>query len=142
MEKLLLGIDLGTSGCKAAVFYLDGIMVSQVVKGYRTYYPEFGHVEQNPEDWWNSVCEAVNDILKNTSISAENIAGVGIDGQSWSAVPVDRSGNVLYNTPIWMDTRADGVCRRVAKRVGADRIFEISGNSFEPTYTTPKNRFL
>ncbi len=36
----------------------------------------------------------------------EQIAGVGIDGQSWSAIAIDNEGNVLTDTPIWMDTRA------------------------------------
>ena len=61
-----------------------------------------------------------------------------MDGQSWSAIPVDRQGNVLSNTPIWMDTRAEDICKRITEKIGFERIFSVSGNPFEPTYSTPK----
>lgn len=138
MEKLLLGIDIGTSACKVAVFDLDGKVVAQSTKTYGVYYPAQDCVEQNPEEWWNAVCNAVQEILLKGGISPKQIAGIGIDGQSWSAIPVDKKGNVLSNTPIWMDTRASDIAKKVVERVGFDRIFDISGNSFEPTYSTPK----
>lgn len=138
MEKYLLGIDIGTSSCKVAVFDITGRVVAQSVKEYNVYYPAPDYVEQNPEEWWRGVCEAVKEVIHNGGIDAGKISGIGIDGQSWSSIPVDRYGNVLYNTPIWMDTRAAEICTRIKDRVGADRIFDLSGNSFEPSYSTPK----
>ena len=63
---------------------------------------------------------------------------MGIDGQSWSAIPVDKSGRALHNTPIWMDTRSADIARETTERVGFDRIFSVSGNPLEPTYSTAK----
>lgn len=56
-------------------------------------------------------------------IAPEEIAGIGIDGQSWSAIAMDKDGNVLTNTPIWMDTRAQSICDRLNKEIGAEQIF-------------------
>jgi xylulokinase len=138
MEKLLLGIDIGTSACKAALFGLDGQALAQSTQPYITYYPEPGFVEQNPNDWWNAVAIAVHELLQSEKFSKEQIAGIGIDGQSWSAIPVDRQGQVLYNTPIWLDTRSADIARDVMQRLGFERIFSVSGNAFEPTYSMPK----
>ncbi len=138
MEKVLLGIDIGTSACKVAIFDLQGKVISQATKEYKVYYPLPGYVEQNPNEWWESVCAAIKETITYAKIDANQIAGIGIDGQSWSAIPVDKSGNVLHNTPIWMDTRASDICIETVNRVGFDRIFDLSGNSFEPTYSTPK----
>src|SRR5699024_6216651 len=77
-------------------------------------------------------------MLEASGIRPEDIAGIGIDGQSWSAIPVDKEGNVLANTPIWMDTRAADICEEVGARIGEDRIFQVCGNPFKATYTTPK----
>ncbi|RCX14826.1 xylulokinase [Anaerobacterium chartisolvens] len=138
MEKLLLGIDIGTSACKVAVFDLQGKVLSQAAKEYKVYYPAPGFVEQNPDEWWEAVCAAIKETLAYPGIDAARIAGIGIDGQSWSAIPINKKGEVLSNTPIWMDTRAADICRETVDRIGFDRIFELSGNSFEPTYSTPK----
>jgi len=138
MEKLLLGIDIGTSACKVAVFNPEGKVLAQSTQPYPVYYPAPDHVEQNPVEWWKGVCDAIRETLTAGSIDPVQIAGIGVDGQSWSAIPVDRNGNVLHNTPIWMDTRSHEICRRVTEKVGFDRILKISGNTFQPTYSTPK----
>lgn len=133
-----MGIDVGTSACKVAVFDIDGKVVSQVAKDYPVYHPVPGWVEQDPNEWWESVCYAIREAIHTTKIDASEIAGVGVDVQSWSAIPIDENGCVLHNTPIWMDTIASKICSRVIEKIGFDRIFNISGNSFEPTYSTPK----
>ena len=137
-RNLLLGIDIGTSACKVAVFDLDGRIVCQSAKEYPVYYPGPGCVEQNPVEWWQGVCHAIREALHLGKVDPGRIAGIGVDGQSWSAIPVNKAGEVLHNTPIWMDTRSAGLSRKVVDRVGFDKIFGISGNSFEPSYSTPK----
>ncbi len=138
MGKLLLGIDIGTSACKVAVFDEDGRVLAQANKEYRVYYPKSGWAEQDPEEWWNAICAGIKDVLAEKEVSADAICGIGVDGQSWSAIPVDREGRVLCRTPIWMDTRARDICGRVKKETFAEEIFEIAGNDFLPSYTTPK----
>ncbi len=138
MKSLLLGIDIGTSACKIAVFKRNGSLVASASGEYSVYYPHKGWAEQNPEDWWLAVCNTTKRMLKENKIDASKIAGIGIDGQSWSAVAVDREGNVLANTPIWMDVRAQAICDRINSRLGADKVFELCGNVLRPSYTTAK----
>lgn len=138
MKKLLLGIDIGTSACKVVVFDYSGDVLAQSTKPYNIYYPMQGWVEQDPMEWWKCVCCAVKECLAAGKVDPAHIAGIGIAGQSWSAIPIDKKGNVLCNTPIWMDTRASDISARILQKLGFDRIFRVSGNSFEPTYTTPK----
>ena len=138
MQNLLLGIDIGTSACKVAVFDQSGKVMAQSNQPYQVYYPESGWVEQNADEWWYAICDGIRDVLARDGIQAEQICGIGVDGQSWSAIPVDRDGNALHNTPIWMDTRARHICERVKKEVGAEEIFKVAGNDFLPSYTTPK----
>lgn len=138
MSKILLGIDIGTSACKVAAFDINGRVIAQATKEYKVYYPRPNFVEQDPMEWWKGVSDAIVDTLYAGKINPQHIAGIGVDGQSWSAIPVDREGNVLHNTPIWMDTRSSALCREVTEKIGFDRIFNNSGNAFEPTYSTPK----
>lgn len=139
MKQLyLLGIDIGTSACKAALFDRKGQVLAAANGEYPVYYPEEGWAEQNPEEWWSAVCEAVRQVIRKAGIQSEKIAGVGIDGQSWSAIAIDKGGKVLTNTPIWMDTRAQSICDRLNEEIGEDEIFRIAGNSLQPSYTTAK----
>lgn len=142
MKNILLGIDIGTSACKVAAFDLDGKVIEQSSKSYAIYYPRPNHVEQNPEEWWSGVCDALKEVIGKGKFSPEEIVGIGIDGQSWSALPVDKSGRPLYNSMIWMDRRASEQSKRTIERFGSDRLFDTSGNSFDPAYTTPKILWL
>lgn len=138
MGNQLLGIDIGTSACKVAVFDEEGSVLAQSNQAYPVYYPQSGWAQQNPEEWWSAICAGIRDVLSREGVKAEEIRGIGVDGQSWSAIPVDKNGRVLHDTPIWMDTRARYICDRVKEELGAEHIFEVAGNDFQPTYTTPK----
>lgn len=138
MNDLLLGIDIGTSSCKAAVFNAAGRVEASVTKEYDVHYVKDGWVEQDPNQWWDTVVEAISDLFKKSNINAADIKGIGIDGQSWSAIAIDKEGSVLCNTPIWMDTRAGDICDKLKAEIGEDNIFALCGNPMEPMYTTAK----
>lgn len=138
MNTYLLGIDLGTSACKAALFTPDGAVVKQANAAYPVYYPHPGWAEQNPDEWWAGVCKAVKEVVETSGIDPASIAGIGIDGQSWSAVAIDGEGNALCNSPIWMDARSQAQCDRIAQTLGSDRVFNVCGNPLNPAYTLPK----
>jgi len=133
-----IGVDLGTSSVKLILMEASGNIVNTVSKSYPIDFPKPGWSEQNPEEWWSAVCKATKETIQKAGIAPEEIAGVGIDGQSWSAIAIDKEGKVLTNTPIWMDTRAQSICDRLNEEIGADKIFEVAGNSLQPSYTTAK----
>jgi len=102
MKSYLLGIDIGTSACKVAVFDKEGRVLAAANGDYPVYYPQEGWAEQDPEEWWSAVCRATKETVQKAGIDPAEIAGVGIDGQSWSAIAIDKEGKVLTNTPIWI----------------------------------------
>ena len=138
MRELLLGLDIGTSACKAAVFHSDGEVIATESKSFPVHHPERGYADQDPNDWWQAVSYCTRKIFAEKNVSPHEISAIGIDGQSWAAVPVDKNGNCLCNTPLWMDTRAKEICNDINNRIGAKNIFSISGNPLKPGYTTPK----
>lgn len=140
MAAYLLGLDIGTSACKAALFSVDGQLIGKAERSYQTYCPYSGWVEQNPEDWWKATYESIRELLQSTNVSSADIAGIGVDGQSWSMVLLDAKGRVLMPSPIWTDTRAMSVCSDMLSVV--PDIVERSGNPAVPGYTTPKLLWL
>ena len=138
MAVYLLGIDIGTSSCKVALFEPDGTVAATGGSDYPVSYPRRGWAEQDPRDWWEGVCRAVREMIDENGIDPADIAGIGTDGQSWSAIALDREGNVLCPTPIWTDTRSEAVCRETAARLTEEKIFSVCGNPAQPGYTWPK----
>ncbi len=135
---MLLGIDIGTSGCKVCLFDFNGNIISKDTQPYKVYYKQEGYAEQDPKEWFFAVCDAVKNVLAQSKVDPKDIAGIGVDGQSWSAIPIDEKGEVLCNTPIWFDVRAKDICTKYNKEIGADNIFNLCGNSLQPSYSTPK----
>lgn len=138
MGRYLLGIDIGTSSCKVAVFSTKGEVIGSESENYPVYYPQKGWAEQDPNEWWEAVCRATKRMLEKINLLPEEIAGIGIDGQSWSAIPMNQEGQVLCNTPIWMDTRAKAICDELKEKIDEQEIFNLCGNKLQPAYTLPK----
>lgn len=134
---MLLGIDIGTSSCKITAFQPDGTVVGSVSGEYPVYFPGQGMVEQDSELWWSVICDSIKKLLSLYHVTPKDIVAIGIDGQSWSCIPIDKDGKVLANTPIWMDTRSREFCDNLSVDL-KEKIFTVSGNPFSPTYTTPK----
>ena len=138
MSAYLMGIDVGTSACKVAVFSPGGEALAQALSEYPVHYPQRGWAEQDPGDWWAGVCKAVRQALDQSGVSPTQIAAVGVDGQSWSAIAVDAQGQPLCNTPIWTDTRARAECDEIRTILPEERLFAVCGNPIQPSYTLPK----
>lgn len=138
MRELLLGLDIGTSACKCAVFDRTGALLAETSVEYETFYPAPGQAEQNPLDWWSGVCKGIRELLSDGAIVPREIVGVGTAGQSWAAVAIDAAGEPLCNSPLWFDSRAGEICAELREQGLQERLFKTSGNPLEPGYTLPK----
>src|SRR5207248_8503996 len=109
--ETLLGIDLGTTGVKAALFATeDGRVLADAFVEYPLYHPQPGWAEQNPADWWQATVTAIHDCLiegTKHGAQASNVRGVGLSGQMHGAVLLDAEERVLRPCIIWADQRSD-----------------------------------
>lgn len=103
----VIGADIGTSGCKAAVYNAEGKEVASTICVYDTYYPQPGFHEQALDDWWSAVCGAIADLVAQLGQSSSNISAIALSGQSLALIPLDGKGaSLTTHVPIWSDTRA------------------------------------
>ena len=80
----ILGVDIGTSGTKTVLFSEDGTPVASATYEYPLYTPQNGYAEQEPLDWWNASVNGIKDVISQSNVSADDIKGVGLSGQSVS----------------------------------------------------------
>ena len=140
-KRLLLGIDLGTSGCKITAFDFQGNAIAFTTGSYKTLYSQSGYVEQDGEDWWKTICRGLHKLL-NEGINPEEIAAIGVAGTSWACIAVDRQGKLLRPVMLWLDRRAEKQAEWLKEKVGEEKLIALSGNPVDPAYITPKILWL
>jgi len=136
MTGYVLGIDLGTTACKATVLALDGSHSTVESKSYTSMYPQDGWVEQNPGHWWRSVGEAVKKIIRTAGCRAEEIRSIGLTGQMHGLVLLDENHKTLRPAMLWSDHRSSKQCEWVIQHI--PDIEKITLNKVLPAFTLPK----
>lgn len=134
--QYLLAHDLGTSGDKATLFTTDGQLVGSVVADYPCHYANGNWVEQDPEDWYAAVCRATQALTE--TVDPAEILGVSFSGHMMGAVLLDAQGALLRPAIIWADQRATAEQALLARRVGDQRLYEITGSRNNPTSSVCK----
>lgn len=142
MESLLLGIDLGTTAIKAALFGLDGSMHGLTYLEYPLTRPAPLHVEQDAGAWWELTKTAVREALSQQSVAASQVQAVSISAQGISFVPVDDNTRPLRNAFTWLDTRAIEQTHRLQEIFPQPEAFRKLGIVFNPAYTLTKIMWL
>lgn len=107
-----LGIDVGTSGCRAVVIDSQGKQVAANHVVMSAPEPHGVRIEQNGWIWWKTVCELLEG-LSNT-VSMADIAAIAVDGTSGSLLLTDAGGNPLGNALMYNDARSDREARAIA----------------------------
>ena len=142
----LLGIDLGTTGVKAALFAVDdGRVLASAFVDYPLYHPHPGWAEQNPAEWWQATLTAIRACLAGGAqqgVQPADVRGVGLSGQMHGVVLLDANQQVLRPSIIWADQRSEAQCRWITERVGAERLIELVSNPALPGFSAPKLQWI
>lgn len=134
----LLGIDLGTSACKAVLVSSDGTILRESNHSYPVYTPHPLWSEQHPEDWWEAAARAIRNLLSDGDIRPDCIRGVGLTGQMHGLVLLNPSGKVLRPAILWNDQRSHAQCDAITRLLGLDTLLAATGNAVLPGFTAPK----
>ncbi len=105
-KDLLLSIDNGTQSLKALVFDLEGQLIAKEGVPFKPYFSEHpGWAEQEPEVFWQALCQACQGLWNRQSIDADRIAGVALTTQRGTVININRSGTPLRPAMVWLDQR-------------------------------------
>ena len=134
----LIGIDLGTSATKTVLFDEGGNVVASASKEYPMYQPQNGWAEQKPEDWKEAALETIAAVVRQSGVNKEDIKGLGISGQMHGLVMLDENNEVIRPSIIWCDQRTAAECEEITKKVGKERLIEITANPALTGFTASK----
>jgi len=132
----LLGLDVGTTGCKAVLFDQDGTLVAKASREYPVEIPRPHWAEQDIEQVWALAQEAAREAIAVAGVS--EVAAIGLSVHGEAITPVDRSGRPLRPTILGMDTRTEPQNDWLRARFGGKRLFQRTGMPIHTVNTLPK----
>lgn len=121
----LLGIDVGTTSVKAAVFDPDGRRVAVAARRHPTARPAPGHAEQDPEHWWAGLTAALAEL--DAAGALDGLDAVGLCGQVNTHLVTDAAGTALHPAITWQDGRCAGVAATLGDRLSPDDRARVRG---------------
>jgi xylulokinase len=136
----LVGLDIGTTGCKAAIFDATGALLSSASREYAVDIPQPTWAEQDAENVWRLTQDALSEAITAAQIS--NIAAVGLSVQGEAVMPVDKQGRAIRPSILGMDSRTSEQNAWLKQRFGARHLFEHTGMPVHTVNTLPKLLWL
>lgn len=129
-ETLLLGIDIGTTGTKCAIYDLKGELVAHAYQEYSMIHPQPSWAEQDPHRWWNAVQTNLHNCFEQQGIDSSRIASIGLSCTNAMTL-VDEAGEPVYNAIGHHDKRADPQVAWLRERVGEDLVLRVTANKLD-----------
>ena len=135
-----LGLDIGTSGCKAVAFDESGRPLATAYRAYALSHPAPGWSELDADVVCGHACDVMREVAAATS--DDPVAAMCVSSQGEAFVPVDAQGRALGNAMVSSDARADALIAPFADSFGADRLYRITGHTGHPMFTIYKLLWL
>lgn len=126
-EPALLGLDVGTSSCKALVLAESGREMARGRVEYQLAYLDSGWVELDLGVVWAAVTSLIRQVSAQARASGGEIAAVSLSVSGDEAIPVDAGGRPLRPCMMAMDNRTAGLAEIFGRKAGRQRIYEITG---------------
>lgn len=137
-EKLYLGLDIGTTSLKAAVFDADGNR-----RGLRCFDytvdtdPATGFIELDAEIYIEMCKKAIDELTAECG----PIAALSVDTQGETLILADAEGKALCPAVVWLDNRAVDEAEAIRAHFGNKRVYEVTGQP-EITAGWPASKLL
>jgi len=131
-----LGIDIGTSGCKASVFSETGEALAFAYDEYDMVKPRPGWLELDPAEVWTRVKRTIARAVKGAPQNPVTALAVSSMGESMVAVSRDR--RILGTSLLLIDRRGEEYLPLLSSRIGAEALYRINGNVLGIQFSLPK----
>jgi len=132
----VIGLDVGTSGCKALILGEDGTILKTSYRNYGLITPQPGWAELDPNVVWNSVKHTIKELT--CDLKTDPVKAISISSMSDTMTPCDENSNPVGNSIVSFDTRNILEADLFSEILGRKWIYKITGQSVHPTYTITK----
>jgi xylulokinase len=132
----LLGIDVGTTGCKAVAFNQEGTILSSAYREYPLLSPQPGWAELDGNRVWSDIKDCLAQVANETA--GDPIQALSVSCQGEAVSPVDENGEILANAIVSFDNRTEPYVHEWEETFGRQAIFQKSGQPLASLFTALK----
>ena len=137
---ILLGIDVGTTGCKVALFSLQGEMLASAYREYNAQTPQLGWAQLDAAAIWEDIKEAIRSV---TAASPEaDIQALSVSSLGEAVVPVSEDRQILGPSLLNFDMRGEEFMADLATILPDERLYAINGNTLGNHYSLTKLKWI
>lgn len=138
---VLVAIDVGTSGARAAAFDHDGVRRLEVRRSYPTRSPHPGWAEQDPRAWRTASLAALRDLVRALG-ARRRVHAIGLTGQCPTVCLVDARGHPVGPGLIYRDNRAEAQAATIREHFGDEWIHDRTGHLPAAFHIAPKLQWI
>ena len=132
----LLGIDVGTTGCKAAVFSEEGNLISSAYEEHDVQRPRPGWAELNATEVWENVQRVIREAVSRSS--SDPVRALAVSSLGEAMVPVTADRQVLGPSILNFDIRGNEYLEALRGVFDEERLYRICGSCLGGHYSLPK----
>ena len=136
--SVYLGIDSSTTATKAILIDATGRVLAVGVSEYAYDAPHPLWSEQAPGLWAQATVSSIRSALAQSAVDPFDVVSIGLTGQMHGLVLLDASGDVLRPAILWNDQRTGDQCDEIRRRIGKQRLIQITGNDALAGFTASK----
>ncbi len=142
---MLIAVDVGTASVRAGLFTAEGELLARRISPITLARPAAERAEQDGEEIWRAVCEAVRGAREAAGVAPGAVRGLAFDATSCTLVFLDaadrpvsisESGEERWNVLVWMDHRAIAEAERCTAT--GHRVLRHVGGVMSPEMAVPK----
>lgn len=130
MTSYMLGIDIGTTSTKAVLFTEKGEVIQQENIGYPLYTPDISTAEQNPEEIFQAVLQAISNIMKQHS--QKKLLFISFSSAMHSVIAMDENDQPLTPCITWADNRSETWAHKIKAELNGHDIYKRTGTPIHP----------
>ncbi len=123
---LLLGVDLGTTATKAALYDAGARLVSEGRAEVPIHHPQPGSVEQEMSDFYQSAAVAIRQCMNSCQVDPAQVAGLAFDSQMAGIGAIDEDFQPATRFDSWLDSRCQPYIEEMNRHF-ADRVTALTG---------------
>lgn len=119
-----MGVDMGTSGCKAVVFDESWAIRAQAYREYPMHLPGEGLLELDAELVWQGIREVMREANEQC---ARPVGALAVSAIGDVIIPVDAKGDSVRYSIVDFDPRGEAEIEAFSSAFGKQRFFDING---------------